>query len=132
MSAPLAMLNIPARGSVCKHAQCFDLESYVSMNRKSTASAKNRWKCPLCWKSVPLESVIVDEFVETILEEARRNDDEEDEIECAQIDSSGKWKLVKFQSTPAKSRKREDSIVVMSLISDEEEEEEEEVPQESK
>ena len=50
----LAMLNIPARGSVCKHAQCFDLESYVSMNRKrSTASAKNRWKCPLCWKSVP-------------------------------------------------------------------------------
>ena len=46
-------------------------------------------------------NLIVDEFVETILEEARRNDDEEDEIECAQIDSSGKWKLVKFQSTPA-------------------------------
>eukprot|EP00347_Sterkiella_histriomuscorum_P009886 403339497 len=38
-------INNPARGELCKHLDCFDLETYINMNHKA-----KRWKCPSCNK----------------------------------------------------------------------------------
>jgi len=36
-------ISLPARGSECKHVQCFDLESYLQLN-----SERGAWRCPVC------------------------------------------------------------------------------------
>lgn len=36
-------ITLPARGSECRHIQCFDLESYLQLNAE-----RGMWKCPVC------------------------------------------------------------------------------------
>lgn len=36
-------ITFPARGHVCTHIQCFDLESYLRLN-----SERGNWRCPVC------------------------------------------------------------------------------------
>lgn len=44
-SITMMPINTPARGEVCTHLQCFDLETYIEMNSKY-----KRWSCPFCNK----------------------------------------------------------------------------------
>jgi len=39
----LAMMKLPARGELCDHLQCFDLNTYLNMNAKY-----KKWQCPIC------------------------------------------------------------------------------------
>ena len=73
---------LPARGSECRHPQCFDLESYLKANSERSPgvgpggggpgggpgpSGPNApgggWKCPVCTRPVPLESIEVWEII---------------------------------------------------------------------
>lgn len=36
-------IQLPARGSDCKHIQCFDLQSYLQLNCE-----RGSWRCPVC------------------------------------------------------------------------------------
>ena len=42
---PITMkpIKVPARGDLCKHLTCFELESYININTQH-----KRWKCPQC------------------------------------------------------------------------------------
>ncbi|OMJ95635.1 hypothetical protein SteCoe_879 [Stentor coeruleus] len=61
----LTLLDIPARGQNCEHIQCFNLVSYVQMQRSSRV---NRWRCPLCKGFV--YDMIIDSYLEQIMKEA--------------------------------------------------------------
>lgn len=56
----LQRIKYPVRGMRCTHLQCFDLDTYVSMN-----STLKRWACPVCGKHTvtmrwcPLTSLIL-------------------------------------------------------------------------
>ena len=51
-------IKIPGRSSLCKHVQCFDLTSYLSMNEK-----KPTWNCPVCDRHAPFEELIIDRYI---------------------------------------------------------------------
>jgi hypothetical protein len=60
----LVRLRIPARGTVCTHAQCFDLPSYISFQRSDV-----RFLCPVCQQRVLFEDLVIDPFFARVLEE---------------------------------------------------------------
>ncbi len=51
-------IKIPSRSTQCKHVQCFDLMSYLSMNEK-----KPTWNCPVCDRYAPYEELIIDRYI---------------------------------------------------------------------
>lgn len=68
----LTLLDIPTRGQNCEHIQCFNLPSYIQMQRSSRV---NRWRCPLCKGFV--YDMIVDSYLEQIMKEAKNVEDAE-------------------------------------------------------
>lgn len=63
----MALITIPVRGINCKHISCFNLETFVNMQRKSKI---NRWRCPICQELAI--HVVLDKFFMVILEDAKR------------------------------------------------------------
>jgi len=84
LRCPISLLRItiPSRGRDCKHLQCFDLQSYLSLNEKNP-----KFICPCCHKPLPFFSLVVDEYFHTVLKESKNGIDE------AEINPDGKWIL---------------------------------------
>eukprot|EP00164_Ancoracysta_twista_P008116 GFYU01011646.1.p1 GENE.GFYU01011646.1~~GFYU01011646.1.p1 ORF type:complete len:678 (-),score=92.26 GFYU01011646.1:664-2697(-) len=80
-------LESPSRGLQCKHLQCFDLRSYMMMNR-----SRPKWKCPVCNKDATFDSLIVDGYVKQILADTAPS---KGEIE---VFPDGKWTAVGSQA----------------------------------
>ena len=62
----LDKITVPAHGTACKHIRCFDLESFVSVNR-CTSNMNLRWLCPICQQTIFPRDLIVDSYVAEIL-----------------------------------------------------------------
>ena len=60
-SITMLPISVPARGEICTHLQCFDLETYIQMNSKH-----KRWLCPFCNKRSSY--VMIDPFFSHILD----------------------------------------------------------------
>jgi hypothetical protein len=56
---PLSCMRIvtPARGVSCRHAQCFDLATYLEFSHMN-----QYWNCPVCRHPLPASSIGVDTF----------------------------------------------------------------------
>ncbi|VDN16112.1 unnamed protein product [Dibothriocephalus latus] len=56
---PLALTRIktPVRSVNCDHLQCFDLSSYLTINKK-----RPRWSCPVCSSPAPFRDLRRDDF----------------------------------------------------------------------
>lgn len=63
-SITMLPITVPARGEICTHLQCFDLETYITMNAKH-----KRWLCPFCNKRSSY--VMIDPFFKYILDEMK-------------------------------------------------------------
>ncbi|OMJ90909.1 hypothetical protein SteCoe_6673 [Stentor coeruleus] len=81
----LTLLDIPTRGQYCEHIQCFNLSSYIQMQRSSRV---NRWKCPLCKGFV--YDMIVDSYLEQIMKEAKNVE----EAENVEIFSDSSYRIL--------------------------------------
>ena len=64
MKCPLSQgkMNVPVRGKLCKHLQCFDLGTYLQMNKNHP-----KFNCPVCSKSAVYEDLFVDSYFSKIL-----------------------------------------------------------------
>jgi hypothetical protein len=58
----LAQIRIPSRGRNCRHARCFDLETYIKF-----CDGRNRWNCPVCDGPCPYRALFVDARFEGIV-----------------------------------------------------------------
>ncbi|CAF0814555.1 unnamed protein product [Brachionus calyciflorus] len=83
MICPLAKvrIQIPARGKMCKHVQCFDLESFILLNEKS-----DKWTCPICDLNTYFTNLVIDSFFKEICEKVKNVDE-------IQIDENGNWTI---------------------------------------
>lgn len=86
----LAIITSPARGRECMHLQCFELQTYISFNHNMRHASKTRWKCPICYKPVSSDEVVVDSFLQEILTSV----DREGEIDSVCLREDGSWKLI--------------------------------------
>jgi len=72
----------PIRSRNCNHIQCTDLNNYLQMN-----SMKQFWKCPICSKKTPYDSLAFDLYISEIIQEV---DDNVTEVELM---ADGSWKV---------------------------------------
>ena len=66
LTDPMTILpiDIPVRGEICQHLNCFDLSTFVTMNAQN-----KRWKCPSCNKRTSF--LKVDSFFKYILDKRK-------------------------------------------------------------
>ncbi|CAG8594396.1 7309_t:CDS:10 [Funneliformis mosseae] len=85
LRCPISLLRIaePAKGQHCLHIGCFDLETYVSVNKKNS-----KWRCPECNDRVTSETLRIDEYFKRLLEQIPEN------VNTVELDSSGRWTVV--------------------------------------
>lgn len=89
-SMSMTAMTTPVRGKQCRHMQCFDLRNYLHTN--ATVSG-GRWRCGVCEDFVPVEDLVVDGMMVSMLEEIGKNkiSGSRDKI---QMSKNGSWKFM--------------------------------------
>nr|VZI30167.1 unnamed protein product [Spirometra erinaceieuropaei] len=89
---PLALtrIEIPVRSVNCDHLQCFDLSSYLTINKK-----RPRWSCPVCSSPAPFRDLRRDDFFVKLMADPSLKD-----AKMVHVDANGHWREA---SNPAES-----------------------------
>jgi E3 SUMO-protein ligase PIAS1 len=85
----------PCRGSQCSHYSCFDLVSYLTMQKQAPL-----WTCPICDKKAAFDQIVVDQYFEDILTKAPSN------VDTVTVQPNGSWSA---DPPPAKRKRDYDS-----------------------
>ncbi|VDN13681.1 unnamed protein product [Dibothriocephalus latus] len=73
---------IPVRSVNCDHLQCFDLSSYLTINKK-----RPRWSCPVCSLPAPFRDLRRDDFFVQLMADQSLKD-----AEMVHVDANGHWR----------------------------------------
>ncbi|BHF83518.1 hypothetical protein SprV_0902666100 [Sparganum proliferum] len=81
---PLALtrIEIPVRSANCDHLQCFDLSSYLTINKK-----RPRWSCPVCSSPAPFRDLRRDDFFVQLMADQSLKD-----ADMVHVDANGHWR----------------------------------------
>lgn len=95
LKCPLTQRRIrtPIRGPKCVHLQCFDLESFLYVNREKT-----QWTCPLCSLAIPFPSIELDQHQMNIIQTLSNEPMAYEEI---LIDQNGSWQVYSTNYGPS-------------------------------
>ncbi|CAL9763236.1 unnamed protein product [Musa acuminata subsp. burmannicoides] len=78
-------IRIAGRFKPCVHMGCFDLETFVELNRRS-----RKWQCPICLKNYSLENIIVDPYFNRITSMLQNCGEDVTEID---VKPDGSWRV---------------------------------------
>ncbi|CAE7869176.1 pli1, partial [Symbiodinium necroappetens] len=78
--------TLPVRGKGCRHLQCLDLDAYLISNYRMKAF-NSRWRCPTCSFELRPRDLIVDSFVQMLLDQTA------EETEEVLVLPDGSWRL---------------------------------------
>ncbi|SNX85298.1 related to SIZ1 - E3-like factor in the SUMO pathway [Melanopsichium pennsylvanicum] len=83
LKCPLSYMRIttPCRSTHCSHVQCFDAESFFSVNEQSPS-----WACPVCNKTIKVEDLLMDGYVDDILKRVPQDED------SVVVEPDGSWR----------------------------------------
>ena len=84
-----ARIEVPARGKMCRHIGCFDLATYLAIQRG--AGGRATWVCPMCSQALPMGEIVLDTFVESVIKNTMKG---RREIESVELFANGSWKVV--------------------------------------
>ncbi|KAF8471940.1 PINIT domain-containing protein [Kalaharituber pfeilii] len=92
LKCPLSTLRIelPVRSKVCTHVQCFDASSYLQLQQQAPT-----WTCPTCNKPVPFNLLVVDSYVQDILDATPKS------VDSVTVDPNGNWSVASQRSPSA-------------------------------
>lgn len=63
------LINLPSKGRLCNHLECFELENYLKMNENEFLASNLKWKCPICQNIVLWNELDIDLYAKEILQE---------------------------------------------------------------
>eukprot|EP00971_Amphidinium_carterae_P333091 6467596-Amphidinium_carterae.1 len=88
LRCPISMerIEFPVRGTLCSHAQAFDLQAYLRSNEQMRAF-NQRWVCPICSLNLRPSDLIHDGFVQDVLTRAAPDVDE------VTLAADGTWRV---------------------------------------
>ncbi|TPX32985.1 hypothetical protein SmJEL517_g04030 [Synchytrium microbalum] len=75
-------IRTPIRSSLCKHVQCFDSDTFFSMNETLPT-----WNCPVCARVLVPDQLICDGFFQDILDKTNAD------VESVEVQPDGVWAL---------------------------------------
>ncbi|XP_025198169.1 E3 SUMO-protein ligase SIZ1-like [Melanaphis sacchari] len=55
-------MKLPTKSLKCSHLQCFDLHSFIAMNK-----IKQTWTCPICMIPILVDELVIDSFLLDII-----------------------------------------------------------------
>jgi E3 SUMO-protein ligase PIAS1 len=79
-SVSYTRISVPCRGLQCRHYTCFDLSSYLEMQKQAPL-----WTCPVCDKKTLFDQIAVDKYFEEILQNAPSN------VDSITVQPNGEW-----------------------------------------
>ena len=79
-------LKTPAKGSHCKHVNCFSLENYINVWYKNN---QRKWLCPIC--KAKAYDIVVDSYFQEILQSAQELDVLSSEYPEVTFDHNGEY-----------------------------------------
>ena len=118
-----ARMKVPVRSVECDHIQCFDSESFLSMQQKIPL-----WQCPVCSKYIDQNLLAVSDYLADIIAKTANS------VDSVNLNADGSWKAVEGDAlldsdddddaahsapTPA-PKAQEEPIEIISLDSDSE------------
>ncbi|KAH9279510.1 E3 SUMO-protein ligase pli1 [Echinococcus granulosus] len=95
----LTRIEIPIRSVNCDHLQCFDLSSYLTINKR-----RPRWNCPVCSLPSPFRDLRRDDFFLHLLKNKTLAD-----AEHVKVDAEGNCRKVLTDSTASATGGNSDS-----------------------
>lgn len=78
-------MKTAARFKGCIHLGCFDLHTLVQINQRS-----RKWQCPICLKNYSLEDIVIDPYLNRIVNMMQPCDEDVTEIE---VKSDCSWRV---------------------------------------
>ena len=93
----MTFMRTPCRGIHCQHTQCFDMESFVEMQKSSLV---NQWRCPICRGYA--FALQVDVFMQEIQAQSMMRDDDPSK---AAIYPDGSYRILSFSEYQEKDYK---------------------------
>ena len=83
LKCPLSAMRmtLPCRSTLCNHIQCFDAESFLQLQEQAP-----QWSCPTCNKQFKFDQLVVDQYVQEILQTTSKS------VEQVTIEPTGDWK----------------------------------------
>lgn len=92
LTCPLTYMRMatPCRADTCEHIQCFDAQSFYSMNEQSP-----QWLCPVCNQSILSDQLRLDGYVEDILQRVPTD------VDTVMVESDGTWHTTDGKYTDA-------------------------------
>nr|KMM70017.1 MIZ zinc finger domain-containing protein [Coccidioides posadasii RMSCC 3488] len=105
------IFEIPVRGKLCSHWECFDLDTFLATRPTGTGhSMAENWKCPICRKDARPQSLLIDEFLLDIRSQLVQKN-QLDEVKAILVKLDGTWipKTESDQQSPV-THKKETSI----------------------
>mmetsp|Transcript_27178 Transcript_27178/g.44317 ORF Transcript_27178/g.44317 Transcript_27178/m.44317 type:complete len:1062 (+) Transcript_27178:111-3296(+) len=56
-------MEVPAKGTNCRHRQCFDLKAFLEFSHQ-----QHVWQCPVCQVPLPFTKLVIDDFTSRVLQ----------------------------------------------------------------
>lgn len=84
-------MKYPAQSRLCQHLQCFDALWYLHSQLQVPT-----WQCPVCSVTIPLENLVLSEYVDDILKNSN------EDVEQVELSSDGSWKPFIEEEVPVK------------------------------
>ncbi|EPX74614.1 SUMO E3 ligase Pli1 [Schizosaccharomyces octosporus yFS286] len=111
LKCPLSFtrISLPVRSSYCKHIQCFDARAFLEMNQQTPS-----WMCPVCNIHIRYPDLVVDGFMQHILENSPSNS------ETITVDPVGNWSMNTFDEESESSEEENSPKEQVIELSDEE------------
>jgi len=104
----LRIFDVPVKGAECRHAECFDLETFLltrpgKAGREGAPCLVDVWRCPLCRGDARPRSLRVDGFLQDVRRELERTG--RLETKAILVGADGVWS-VKPETAPAPAQAR--------------------------
>ncbi|KAJ3275446.1 SUMO ligase siz1 [Terramyces sp. JEL0728] len=97
-------MTVPSRSRKCKHKQCFEASTFFSLNRTVPT-----WECPVCYKVIDPNDLIVDGYMDEIVQ--KTNGD----VDSVTINTDGTWELPGVNITTIKSSEKKPSRNIVNI-----------------
>ena len=95
-----SLCQTPARGTACRHNQCFDLEIFLS-TRGSKAPTEpcgpDQLRCPICGADARPKNLFIDGFLVKVREELEQR--KRLDVKAIVLDETGKWDIKEAEET---------------------------------
>ncbi|GAA5893200.1 hypothetical protein JCM6882_003911 [Rhodosporidiobolus microsporus] len=88
-----ARMDVPIRSVHCGHISCFDAETWFEINEQTPT-----WACPICSRTLKVEDMIVDGYLQNILKICN------DDVDEVRVEPDGTWRSDDDKHGTAKPR----------------------------